>query len=201
MKLSGILGILVVLTCLAMAAGCSKKPVHSTPGASAGSGQGADGYGAGGQGAGGYGLGDQAAGAGGFGADQGEFMGNRPLTPQEEAAARQIKGNKIYFEFDSYELTSVSQDILRNVSEIIKANPGLVVMVEGHTDERGTNEYNLALGERRARTVQEYLTLLGTEPARLSIVSFGEERPDVDGYDESAWAKNRRAEFNVGPKI
>jgi peptidoglycan-associated lipoprotein len=202
MRKLSVLGICVVLVCLALAAGCSKKPVHSVPGATAGSGQGADGYGSG-QGVGSYGLGDQGQGAGGtgFGSDQGEFMGNRPMTPQEEAAARQIQMNKIYFEFDSNELTTVSQSILRNVAEIMRGNPGLVVLVEGHTDERGTNEYNLALGERRARAVQDYLTLLGIEPVRLSIVSFGEEKPDVDGHGEAAWAKNRRAEFNVGPKI
>jgi peptidoglycan-associated lipoprotein len=79
----------------------------------------------------------------------------------------------------------------------MKSTQGAVVQVEGHCDERGSIEYNLALGERRAQSVKNYLTQLGIEASRLSTISYGEEKPAVDGHDEAAWEKNRRAEFTL----
>jgi peptidoglycan-associated lipoprotein len=83
------------------------------------------------------------------------------------------------------------------MAEGMKANKGAVIQIEGHCDERGTVEYNLALGERRAQSVKNFLTQLGVEAARLSTISYGEEKPVVQGHAEDAWVKNRRAEFVV----
>jgi peptidoglycan-associated lipoprotein len=79
----------------------------------------------------------------------------------------------------------------------MKEVPEITARVEGHADERGTNEYNLALGERRAKTVQDYLANLGVKAGRLNLISYGEEKPAVDGHDESAFSKNRRVEFTT----
>ncbi|MEY4632202.1 MAG: Peptidoglycan-associated lipoprotein [Pseudomonadota bacterium] len=103
----------------------------------------------------------------------------------------------VYFSFDDYTVSSSSQSQLNSMAEQLKANPGTVIQIEGHCDERGSIEYNLALGERRASAVKSYLTNLGIESARLSTISYGEERPANDGHTEDAWQKNRRAEFNV----
>lgn len=101
------------------------------------------------------------------------------------------------FPYDSYKLTNAARSAIQANADWLKANPSASVQVEGHCDERGTTEYNLALGERRANAAMEYLTKLGIEKSRLSTISYGEERPAVQGSDESAWSKNRRAEFVV----
>ncbi|MBP7843456.1 MAG: peptidoglycan-associated lipoprotein Pal [Proteobacteria bacterium] len=101
----------------------------------------------------------------------------------------------VYFEYDSFALTAGSKKALAAAADWIKANATIQVQVEGHCDERGTTEYNLALGERRAGSVKDYLIGKGVPSAQLSTISYGEERPSVSGSDESAWAKNRRAEF------
>lgn len=101
----------------------------------------------------------------------------------------------VYFEFDSSTLTSTAQDSLRKLSGLVKSNAGVKIQVEGHCDERGSNEYNLALGERRARSIQEFMTSEGLTAADLSTISYGEERPAANGSSESVWAKNRRGEF------
>jgi peptidoglycan-associated lipoprotein len=103
----------------------------------------------------------------------------------------------VYFNFDDYTVNASSQSQLNSMAEQMKANPGTVIQIEGHCDERGSIEYNLALGERRAAAVKSYLTNLGVESARLSTISYGEERPANDGHTEDSWQKNRRAEFNV----
>jgi len=102
---------------------------------------------------------------------------------------------RIYFDFDQFTLTPESRDILAQNAEYMKANSGLKVRIEGFCDERGSDEYNLALGERRANATKNYLVSLGIDPNRLSIISFGEEMPLDPGHTESAWAKNRRVEF------
>jgi peptidoglycan-associated lipoprotein len=105
---------------------------------------------------------------------------------------------KIYFEFDKSDLSKEARDILsRNAQTMLKSKSGINVKVEGHCDERGSAEYNLALGERRAKSVQQYLITLGVQPDRLSVISYGKEKPAVQGNDEAAWSKNRRAEFSV----
>lgn len=101
----------------------------------------------------------------------------------------------VYFEYDSFALTSESKMALNAHADWLKANSGRRVQVQGHTDERGTTEYNLALGERRAGAVRDYLVGKGVSASQLNTISFGEERPAIEGSDESAWSKNRRAEF------
>jgi len=102
---------------------------------------------------------------------------------------------KIFFEYDSYTLSAQSREILARNAEWLRENPSAKLTVEGHCDERGSDEYNLALGERRAEAVRKYLVTLGVAADRLSIISYGEERPAVAGHGEGAWAQNRRAEF------
>jgi peptidoglycan-associated lipoprotein len=102
----------------------------------------------------------------------------------------------IYFDFDRYEIRSDAKPTLRGNADAIKSNAGWgTVTVEGHCDERGSEEYNLALGERRASGVKRYLVDLGVPESRLRTVSFGEAKPAVVGHDESAWRYNRRSEF------
>lgn len=101
----------------------------------------------------------------------------------------------IFFEFDSSTLSSEAQAILKAKAEWMARNPHLNIVIEGHCDNRGTTEYNLALGERRAESVKRYLQDLGVAESRIRTISFGEERPLDPGNTEEAWAKNRRAHF------
>jgi peptidoglycan-associated lipoprotein len=101
----------------------------------------------------------------------------------------------VYFEFDSTELSDRARETLQRNADWLVRNPTWAVAIGGHCDERGTIEYNIALGDRRARTVRDYLGSLGVAAARMRVVSYGEERPAVPGHDETAWARNRRAEF------
>lgn len=103
----------------------------------------------------------------------------------------------VYFAFDDYTLNSEAQGKLQGLADHLKNTQGAVVQIEGHCDERGSIEYNLALGERRAQSVKNYLGQLGVDGGRLSTISYGEEKPAADGHDEAAWAKNRRAEFTL----
>jgi len=106
-------------------------------------------------------------------------------------------GQAVFFAFDDYTLNSEAQGALNTLADQLKKKNAAVVQVEGHCDERGSIEYNLALGERRAQSVKNYLVQLGIDPARLSTISYGEEKPSSDGHDESAWSRNRRAEFVI----
>lgn len=101
----------------------------------------------------------------------------------------------VYFDFDSWTVRADSRDTLSKVAEALKSNKDVKIQIEGHCDERGSNEYNLALGERRARAVEEFLVSEGVSEDRLSTISYGEERPAALGTGEAVWAKNRRAEF------
>jgi peptidoglycan-associated lipoprotein len=103
----------------------------------------------------------------------------------------------IYFDYDKADLKPEAIARLDKAAEWLKANPSANVQIEGHCDERGTNEYNLALGERRALAARRYLVSLGVSSERIFTVSYGEERPAVEGHDESAWQYNRRDEFKV----
>ncbi len=118
---------------------------------------------------------------------------------KEEARAADISQLKelIHFDFDSYELKPQDREILKEKASILRNREEIDLMIEGHCDERGTEEYNLALGERRARAAYEYLILLGVSPDRLDIISYGEEKPLDPRHNEQAWAKNRRAQFRV----
>ena len=103
----------------------------------------------------------------------------------------------ITFDFDSSSLSASAQGTLRENARWIMDHSGTGVQVEGHCDERGTNEYNLALGERRARAAYDYLRSLGVKKDQMSTISYGEELPLDPSHDESAWSKNRRAHFSV----
>ena len=103
----------------------------------------------------------------------------------------------VYFELDSSALTADSTTVVKQVVSCLSSNAGWKVTVEGHADERGGTQYNLALGERRARTVADYLKNAGVEGSRVSTVSFGEEKPADTGHNEASWAKNRRVEFRI----
>ena len=98
----------------------------------------------------------------------------------------------VYFSYDNYNIDSIGSDKIKNLAAIVKKN-GLNVKVEGHCDERGTREYNLALGERRANAIAELLIINGVSKANIMTVSYGEEKPSARGSNESSWSKNRRA--------
>ena len=106
-------------------------------------------------------------------------------------------GDRVFYDFDSSDLTSEAQDTVEKVVAWMQTYPDVTLALEGHCDERGTREYNLALGERRANSVLSYMEALGIEGSRLSVISFGKERPAVLGSNESAWAQNRRSVFVV----
>jgi len=103
----------------------------------------------------------------------------------------------VFFDFDKSTLRDDARKSLNENIQWLKATPAVQIRVEGHCDERGTNEYNLALGERRAKVVRDYLVAGGIDAKRISTVSYGEERPFVQGHDESAWKWNRRGHFVV----
>jgi peptidoglycan-associated lipoprotein len=103
----------------------------------------------------------------------------------------------IHFNYDKYDIRQEDEGILRENAAFLKKNPKMKVQIEGHCDERGTTEYNLALGERRANSVKKYLVSLGITSDRISTISYGKERPFDRGHNEQAWAKNRRAHFIV----
>jgi len=113
------------------------------------------------------------------------------------ARAHEVLTNVVYFEYDSDRLTSEAEDRLRTKASLLRANPAVELRVEGHADERGSTEYNLALGQRRAESARTFLTGYGITGNRVGTISYGKERPAVEGSTESAWARNRRAEFAV----
>lgn len=121
---------------------------------------------------------------------------------KEEAAMRKITAARnlfmnedIYFDFDKSDLKPETQEALKSKAEWLRKNPGESVIIEGHCDERGTNEYNLALGDRRAQSAKNFLNDLGIAKSRLTTISYGEERPADPRQNETAWSKNRRAHF------
>ena len=114
-----------------------------------------------------------------------------------KTVAQQISAGIVYFDYDKFDIKSEYRDMMTQKANLIKGNQQIRVQIEGHCDERGTEEYNLALGERRARAAYQYLIKSGVKPAQLSILSLGKKRPAVQGENEAAWSKNRRAEFKV----
>ena len=117
------------------------------------------------------------------------------ILPPEEADTAFSEMGMIYFAYDKSEITAEFQEVIQKNYEWIFQNPDAQIQLEGHCDERGTNEYNLALGERRAKAVFDYLVSLGASPSQFTIVSFGEERPVAYGSTEASWRQNRRVEF------
>jgi peptidoglycan-associated lipoprotein len=106
----------------------------------------------------------------------------------------------VFFAFDSSNLEGDTKSALEANASYLKSNTNVDVQVEGHCDERGGRQYNLALGERRAKAVRDYLVALGVESKRISTISYGSERPKVEGHDEAAWSQNRRANFVITAK-
>ena len=134
---------------------------------------------------------DEAAGAETAGASGSTSFDGEPLEDPSSPLSERI----VYFDYDSSRLSDEAMDQLEAHGEYLADNPDRQMLVEGHTDERGAREYNLALGERRAEAVKQALTLAGADEAQVDTVSYGEESPAVSGSSESAWAENRRAEL------
>jgi len=128
---------------------------------------------------------------GAFGADIG--MGDERL----EGELANVKFEPVYFDYDSSQVKTSERAKIEAVADYLRANAAKKLIIEGHCDERGSAEYNLALGERRALAVRSYLVGLGIDAARMQTSSFGEERPAAQGTGEAVWRLNRRAEFVV----
>jgi peptidoglycan-associated lipoprotein len=111
--------------------------------------------------------------------------------------ARAVLSQRIHFDYDMSEIRLDAEQVLRQKVEILRASPNVQIRIEGHCDERGSNEYNDALGNRRAQAVVDFFTNFGLDPSRFTTVSFGEDRPLVRASNEDAWAQNRRAEFVI----
>lgn len=134
-----------------------------------------------------------------------EEMPTEPVVEQPKPAqtvpeaVKEMAANftRVKFEFDQASLDSGSMDALRANAAIMQQHPTIRVEIQGHADERGTTEYNLALGEKRAKAVQDAMSSMGVAASRLQIVTYGEEKPAVSGSNETAWSENRRAEFRV----
>lgn len=130
---------------------------------------------------------------------------NESAAHQADAPAEGLKElqgalEKIFFSFDSYKLSDQARSVLAKDGDLLKKAPAAKVRIEGNCDERGSDEYNLALGERRAKVAMEYLVTLGVPANNLSVISYGKEKPVDPGHGEAAWAKNRRDEFEVVAK-
>jgi peptidoglycan-associated lipoprotein len=138
--------------------------------------------------------GGSGSGAGTDGVSSENMSGPEPGT-QEHLVVN--VGDRVFFGFDEYQLSSEAQATVERLAAWLKQYPNRQVAIEGHADERGTREYNLALGARRANAVRDYLIVMGIDPNRVETVSFGEERPAVQGSNEDAWAQNRRAVFAI----
>ncbi len=127
------------------------------------------------------------------GADGSGSMSGGPVRPGSSEDLAQNVGDRVFFDYDSAMLSADAQHTLERQSAWLKQYSNVSVTLEGHCDERGTREYNLALGERRAAAAKKYLVGLGIASSRISTISYGKERPAVIGSDESAWGQNRRA--------
>ena len=116
-----------------------------------------------------------------------------PVKGSQEDFLASVSSDRVFFDTDKYDVDAEDQATLRSQAQWLALNPNVRVTVEGHADERGTREYNLALGERRANAAKNYLASLGVDSARITTISYGKERPVALGSDEQAWAQNRRA--------
>lgn len=178
MQLKPLARSLAVALSIVVIAGCS----------STGGSQDGDAYGS--QSGSSVGSGTSGAGAGGqYGSTTGSGAG-------QQADSRIPEVRTIYFDFDRDTIKSEYESVVMAHARYLRANPNARVVLHGHTDERGTREYNMALGERRAGAVQRFLNIQGVSPSQMSVVSFGEERPAVRGQSESAHSQNRRVVFN-----
>ncbi len=133
---------------------------------------------------------------------------SEPVTEKKIAASKESSTeqkpaaslDRVYFDFDSFLLSANARDTLVRNANLMMKQPGISVRIEGNCDERGSDEYNLALGEKRAKTAKQYLVTLGIPAQRLSVISYGKEKPADPRHDEAAWAKNRRDDFAVVAK-
>jgi peptidoglycan-associated lipoprotein len=126
-------------------------------------------------------------------ADQYHAQGQADL----DKALEQLRNVSVFFEFDSAVLTRDAQDKLTNVANVLTAHPELKVRIEGNCDERGSGQYNLALGQRRADSAKKYLAGLGVQSQQITAISFGAEKPKATGHDEEAWKQNRRDDVSA----
>ncbi|NLI83516.1 MAG: peptidoglycan-associated lipoprotein Pal [Deltaproteobacteria bacterium] len=177
---------LIVLFLLAAAFACSKKTVPPQPGLGA-------------EGAPGGGFGTEGGGGTLAGLDDAKWRELGITSEQEKREflqrAEPFENEDIFFDYDSYVLSEPAKRTLDKKVDFIKRYPKVKVTIEGHCDERGTTEYNLALGERRANAAFQYVTAAGANRQNLGTISYGKERPIATGHDEASWAKNRRAHF------
>jgi len=131
---------------------------------------------------------------------EGVVDGDIPIDPRGDEVYIDLLGKEfanIYFEYDQYRVLNRDTATLEGIAGWLNENPDARILIEGHCDERGTNEYNMALGEQRALAARRYLVGLGIDSGRLTTISYGEERPAEFGDTESIWSKNRRAHFAV----
>jgi peptidoglycan-associated lipoprotein len=218
--------VLALFAASVVLAGCPKKPAPQAgtgpgggagPTVSGGTGSGAGGAGAPGAGGGagtmgsGPGTGGSMAagaggaagtGAGGAGAAGGAGMAGAtgttiPSLPSPKEFVESAALRDVFFDFDRYDVRGGDKATLDDNAKWLKSNQSALLLIEGHADERGTNEYNLALGERRAKATRDYLVSVGIEAGRITVISYGEERPGCTEKAEPCWAKNRRAHFLV----
>ncbi|MBT0653430.1 peptidoglycan-associated lipoprotein Pal [Geomobilimonas luticola] len=122
------------------------------------------------------------------------------VNPITNAGELKAALENIYFDFDAHVLSPQARETLAKNSEMIKNDSAINVRIEGNCDERGSDDYNLALGEKRAKAAMQYLMTLGISEKRLSVISYGKEKPVVAGHDEASWAKNRRDDFVITSK-
>lgn len=130
-------------------------------------------------------------------AEVGEWEAAEPTTERLPTAAVGANLDTIYFDFDRSEIRPDQRPTMQANADWLRDHPDTRILIGGHCDERGTREYNLALGERRARSAREYLVSLGIAPGRLDTISYGEEQPADPAHNEAAWARNRRATFTI----
>ncbi|MCU0560094.1 MAG: peptidoglycan-associated lipoprotein Pal [Desulfobacterales bacterium] len=182
----GLLMMVLAAAVLFALPGCQKKQIA----ADAAGAQSGGAAGMGGAAAGRKGIGEQDLGAG---AGRSGAAGSSIGAPERSA----FENEDIFFGYDSSAITAEAQEVLRRKAAFLKANPAIRITIEGHCDERGTNEYNLALGEARAKSAKAFLVDLGISANRIATISYGEERPLVEGRTEEAFAKNRRAHFVI----
>ena len=127
------------------------------------------------------------------GGDPSTGVGNAVVPGSRADFMQSVPSDRIFFDTDSYTVDDEDRPILNAQAQWLQRNPNVRVTIEGHADERGTREYNLALGDRRANAAKNYLATRGVSPSRMTVISWGKERPVAEGSNESAWAQNRRA--------
>ena len=168
-----------MLGLLLLLGGCTpKKTVNPTPGAEMNRTPGAD---------------ENAPGMGGGNADESNIPPEGSARGKTFGEVMNIDLLDIHFEYDKYTITPEAKDQLAKNLDVLKNNPKVIVQIEGHCDERGTVEYNLALGQKRATAVRNYLIAAGIDAGRIFTISYGKEKPVDTGHNENAWEKNRRA--------